>query len=120
MKSFLQRVGFALQGWRFFFAHETNARIQAVVAISVVIAGFVMKISSAEWLWILLCIGLVIGLEMVNSAIETLADHLHPELHPSIKIVKDVAAGAVLWAALISVVIGLIIFFPKVWLLISA
>lgn len=64
---------------------------------------------------VLLCNGLVIGLEMVNTAVETLSNRLHPEKHPDIKIVKDVAAGAVLWAAVMSVVIGAIIFLPKVW-----
>jgi diacylglycerol kinase len=119
MKAFLSRLGFALQGWRYFFTHEANGRIQAVVAILVVTAGFIFGISAQEWLWILLCIGLVIGLEMVNTAIETLANRLHPDRHPEIKIVKDVAAGAVLWAAVVSVVIGLIIFLPKVLQLIS-
>lgn len=115
MKSFIVRVGFALQGWRYFFSHEANGRIQAVVALCVVVAGILLKISIQEWLWILLCIGLVIGLEMVNTAIEALANRLHPENHPEIKIVKDVAAGAVLWAALISVAVGALIFLPKIW-----
>lgn len=115
MKAFFQRVKFALAGWLFFFINERNGQIQAVVATGVVAAGFGFGISEAEWLWIILCIGLVIGLEMVNTAIETLANRLHPDLHPSIKIVKDVAAGAVLWASVLSVVIGAVIFWPKVW-----
>ncbi len=115
MKGFFSRVGFALEGWFHFFRTEANGRIQAVVAIMVVTAGFIFGISAQEWLWILLCIGLVIGLEMVNTAIETLANHLHPDQHPDIKIVKDVAAGAVLWAAVVSAIIGVIIFLPKFW-----
>ena len=58
---------------------------------------------------------MVIALEMVNTAIETLANRLHPEKHADIKIVKDVAAGAVLWAAVVSVVVGLVIFWPRVF-----
>ena len=115
MKAFLSRLGFAFQGWRYFFTHETNGRIQAVVATLVVTAGFIFGISAQEWLWVLLCIGLVLGLEMVNTAIETLANRLHPNQHPDIKIVKDVAAGAVLWAAVISVIVGVIIFLPKLF-----
>jgi diacylglycerol kinase len=72
-----------------------------------------------EWLWQLLCIRLVIGLEMVNTAFETLANRLHPQKHPEMKVVKDVIAGAVLWASVISVIIGVEIFLPKVWDLIS-
>jgi undecaprenol kinase/diacylglycerol kinase (ATP) len=113
MKKFLARVTFALQGWGYFFRKETNGQIQAVVALLVVAAGFIFGLSQQEWMWILLCIGLVLSLEMVNTAVETLANRLHPEKHPDIKIVKDVAAGAVLWASVISVIIGLIIFIPK-------
>lgn len=81
----------------------------------VVVAGFALRITAQEWLWVLLCIGMVIGLEMVNTALEALANHLHPEQHPAIKVVKDVAAGAVLWASCISVVVGVIIFGPRLW-----
>lgn len=119
MRAFLLRLGFALQGWLHFFRTEANGRIQAVIAVLVVAAGFIFKVSAQEWLWILLCIGLVTGLEMVNTAIETLANRLHPDRHPDIKIVKDVAAGAVLWAAVISVIIGAVIFLPKVWGLVA-
>lgn len=115
MKAFIKRVGYALAGWRYFFATEANGQIQAAIALLVVIAGIILGISPQEWLWVLLCIGLVTGLEMVNTAIETLANRLHPEKHETIKIVKDVAAGAVLWASCISVVIGAIIFLPKFW-----
>ncbi len=115
MKKFLARVTHALHGWVFFFRNETNGRIQAVVAVIIVMAGAFFRIAAQEWLWLLICIALVIALEMVNTAVETLADHLHPERHPEIKVVKDVAAGAVLWASAVSVVIGAIIFLPKVW-----
>ncbi|MCU0405191.1 MAG: diacylglycerol kinase family protein [Chitinophagaceae bacterium] len=113
MKKFLARVRYALQGWGYFFRKETNGQIQAVVALLVVVAGFVFHISANEWLWVLLCMGMVLSLEMVNTAIETLANRLHPEKHPDIKVVKDVAAGAVLWASVVSVIIGLMIFLPK-------
>ncbi|MCU0376301.1 MAG: diacylglycerol kinase family protein [Chitinophagaceae bacterium] len=117
MKAFIKRVGYAIEGWRHFFATEANGQIQAVVAIIVVVAGGILGISAQEWLWVLLCIGLVTGLEMVNTAIETLSNRLHPDKHLDIKIVKDVAAGAVLWASCISVVIGVIIFGPRLWCL---
>jgi diacylglycerol kinase len=115
MKAFKKRVGFALAGWRHFFATEANGQIQAAVAMVVVVAGIALGITTQEWLWVLLCIGMVIGLEMVNTAMEALANRLHPEQHPAIKVVKDVAAGAVLWAAVVSVIVGGVIFIPKVW-----
>ena len=113
MRAFLQRLQYAIQGWKYFFAHETNGRIQAVIAVLVVLAGWWMQINTNEWLVILICIGLVLGLEMANTAVEKMADHLHPERHPQIKIVKDVAAGAVLFAAVISAIAGVIIFLPR-------
>jgi len=119
MKAFLFRLSNAFKGWVHFFRTETNGRIQAVVAILVVAAGFFFGISVQEWLWVLLCIGLVTGLEMVNTAIETLANHLHPERHSEIGIVKDVAAGAVLWASVVSVIIGSVIFLPKLLAMVS-
>jgi diacylglycerol kinase len=113
MKKLIRRFGFALNGWRLFFRTEQNGQIQAVIGLLAIIAGFVFHISSTEWMFLLLCIGLVLGLEMINSVIEKLADHVHPQWHPQIKWVKDAAAGAVLIAALMSAIIGCIIFIPK-------
>ncbi len=113
MKKLIQRFGFALNGWRLFFKTEQNGQIQATIAILAVIAGFVFRISRIEWMFLLLCIALVLSLEMINSVIEKLADHVHPQWHPQIKWVKDAAAGAVLLAAVISAIIGCIIFIPR-------
>jgi diacylglycerol kinase len=113
MKKLIRRFGFAFNGWRLFFRTEQNGQIQGVVAIAVVVLGFAFQISPLEWLALLLCIGLVLGLEMLNSAVEKLCDHVHPQRHTQIKWVKDVTAGAVLWAALISAIVGCIIFLPK-------
>jgi diacylglycerol kinase len=113
MNAFLKRLQYALAGWCVFFARETNGQIQLVIAIIVIATGFLLQLQPWEWVAVLLCIGAVLGLEMVNTAIEKLADHLHPGRHEQVSIVKDVAAGAVLWAAAISVVVGVIVFGPK-------
>jgi len=113
MKKLLARMGYALKGWRSFFTRDDNGRIQLLMAVGVVVAGLYLRVSKGEWLALLLCIALVLSLEMVNAAIEKLCDHLHPEQHPSIGKVKDMAAGAVLWSAAISAVIGLVILLPK-------
>ena len=114
MKAFINRVRYAANGWLRFFAKETNGQIQLVVALLVIVAGFLLGISRGEWMIVLGCIALVLSLEMVNSAIEKLCDHLHPEMHTQIGLVKDIAAGAVLWASVISAVIGLIVFLPRI------
>ena len=117
MKRFYRSLRHALYGWRLFFKTEQNGQLQAGVALLTIVAGFVIKISTIEWLFILGCIALVLCLEMTNSAIEKLVDHLHPGRHDKIRWVKDVAAGAVLFASLISAIAGCIIFLPKIYLL---
>lgn len=112
MRRFLLRVQFALQGWSKFFRNETNGQIQLVVSAIVIAASFFFGITKAEWLVVLCCIAMVLGAEMLNTAIEKLADHLHPETHRNIGMVKDIAAGAVLFVAIISCIIGLLIFWP--------
>lgn len=112
MKTFLRSAQFASQGALQFFSKQRNAKIQIVVGITAITLGFIVSISLYQWLLVLFCIGLVISLEMINSAIEVFCDMVTTDFHPKIKIIKDVAAGAVLFASLASLVIGLIIFIP--------
>lgn len=107
----------AFQGLFHFLRNDRNGKIHAVITILVCIAGFYLHFSSTEWMIVLLCTALVLGLEMCNHAIEKLCDAVHPSYHPLIKIAKDVAAAAVLWSAIISVIIGLILFIPKILML---
>jgi diacylglycerol kinase len=79
-----------------------------------VVSGSVLKISLHEWIWLTGCIATVLSFEMMNTAIEKTCDLLHPAIHPTIKVIKDVAAAAVLVVAAGSVIIGAIIFLPKI------
>jgi diacylglycerol kinase len=112
MKTFLRSVIFASQGVKQFFSRDRNGKIQTVIGITAIALGFTVSLSSFQWMLVLFCIGLVISLEMINSAIEKYCDLVTTDFHPGIKIIKDVAAGAVLIASLMSLVIGLIIFIP--------
>ena len=112
MKTFLRSVIFAFHGVKQFFSCERNGKIQTVFGITAIVLGFTVSLSSFQWLLVLFCIGLVISLEMINSAIEKYCDLVTTDFHPRIKVIKDVAAGAVLVASLTSLVIGLIIFIP--------
>ena len=112
MSTFLQNIGFAGEGIKYFFKSERHGRIQAVIAFAVVAAGFYVGLSPLEWCVILGCIALVIALEMVNTSLERVCAMLSLEFHPMVKIIKDVAAGAVLWAAIFCVFIGAIVFIP--------
>ncbi len=121
MKSFQQNLlkSFenAFAGMAYFFANDRNGKIHLAITLAVVVASIALHIFTLEWMIVLLCIGLVIGLEMLNSALEKLCDLVEPNYHSTIKVIKDISAAAVLLAAIISVVIGVIIFLPKIMLL---
>jgi len=114
LKKRLLSIKYAMSGVRILFWEEPNALIQLFVTVCVLVAGFIFRISSGEWIAVILCFGLVISLESVNSAIENIADFVSPGKHEMIKKVKDLAAGAVLIGAVISVIVGMIVFLPKV------
>ena len=94
---------------------EKNLQIHAIISILVIIAGFLFKISVTEWLVILLCIALVISAELLNTAIEKLSDFVCSQKKSEIGLIKDISAAAVVVCAVISVVVGLIIFLPKIF-----
>lgn len=93
---------------------EQNMKMHAVVTVLVVIAGFFFHISMTEWCICLLLCGLIMALELVNTAVEAVVDLVTEERKPLAKIAKDTAAGAVFILAIFSAVIGCIIFLPKV------
>lgn len=84
--------------------------------ILVIIAGFYYQISKFEWIVCIILFGMVISLELINTAIENTVDLAMPEKHPQAKIAKDVAAAAVLVGAIVAAIIGFIIFIPKIFL----
>mgnify|MGYP000075557487 FL=1 len=88
-------------------------KIHCAAAILVVIAGVILKISSLEWCICLTLFGLIMALELVNTAVEAVVDLVTEERKPLAKIAKDTAAGAVLIAAIMAAIAGIIIFLPK-------
>jgi undecaprenol kinase/diacylglycerol kinase (ATP) len=114
-QSFFQSFTHALNGMYQFFLHERNGRTEAVLAIIAIFFSIGMGVSNAEWIAVFLCIALVIGFEMLNSAIEKLCDMVQEEYHPVIKIIKDMSAAAVMWTSFISLIIAALIFIPKIY-----
>jgi diacylglycerol kinase len=106
---------YAFNGLKILIQEEHNARIHVFVAVCVLVAGFVFRISAGEWIAIILSVGLVLALEMINSAVENMADFVSPEKHSKIKKIKDLAAGAVLLGAMAAAATGLIVFLPKIF-----
>ena len=104
---------YALKGLLHLIREEPNARIHFIVGIIAIICGWYFDIDKSEWLAVILCIGIVFTIEIVNTAIENICDYISPTYHYKIKIIKDLAAAAVLISALMSVVIAVYIFGPK-------
>lgn len=114
----LKRLGksfkYAFTGIFKAYKTEQNLVIHTIAAILVLILSFYLKVSSIEFCILVLVIGLVLVMEMVNTAIEYTVDMAMPNIHPLAKIAKDVASGAVLISAFVSIVVGLIILLPKI------
>ena len=106
---------YAFEGIKEAWKTEQNLKIHFIIMFLVIIAGFVFKITAMEWIVCLLLFALVISLELINTAIETTVDIAMPEINEKAKYAKDIAAGAVLFSAIISVIVGLIIFLPKIF-----
>ncbi len=105
---------YAFQGIRFLMRNEYNAWIHLFVTIAVLIAGFAFGLPLMEWIAVCFAIGFVFAMEAVNTAIEFLCDFVSPERRELIGRVKDLTAGAVLFAAITAAVIGGLIFIPKI------
>jgi diacylglycerol kinase len=110
MRDFLKSFIHAIHGLWSGIADQRNLKFQLGVAVVVIGAGFYLSITAIEWSIILLCIAIVIGLELVNTALENLVDLVTLERKPLAGKIKDIAAGAVLIVSILSVVIGVIIF----------
>lgn len=112
-KNVISSFKYAFQGMFSALKTERNLKIHVTIMILVIIAGIVLKISKIEWIICIILFGLVIGGEMLNSAIETVVDIAMPDINPKAKFAKDAAAGAVLVLAIASAIIGFMIFGPK-------
>ena len=112
-KRLINSFKYAFEGILQAYVGEQNLKIHTVIAVLVIIFGFILKISYTEWLVCLVLIGLVLMAEFFNTSIEYLVDLTSPEIHPLAKATKDTASAGVLMMAIISAIIGLIIFVPK-------
>ena len=110
---------YAFDGLKYAFKYEQNILVHTLATILVIIAGIFLKISLTEWLVLALIIGLVIATELINTSIEATIDLITKDVHPLAKIAKDTAAAAVLVFGLTAIVIGCIIFVPKILVLIG-
>jgi diacylglycerol kinase (ATP) len=115
----IRSVACALQGIRTMLCSQHNAWVHAAATIMVVVGGFLFRLSATEWCWIILAMVSVWTAEAFNTALEYLTDVASPDFHPLAGKAKDVAAGAVLIAAVGAVIIGLLVFGPRLILFIG-
>ena len=113
IKRIIKSFGYALNGIKHAIKEEPNMKIHITMAILVIIAGFVFKVSTLEWIVLLFAIGLVIAAELYNTAIENLVDYVSMKQSNEAMHIKDTSASFVFLLAIISAIIGLIIFVPK-------
>lgn len=106
--------GYAFNGFKILFTEEINARIHIVGAVIATALGFWLDISETEWLVLVVVMGLVFAFEIMNTAIENLADYVSPSIEKTIKKVKDLGAAGVLASVFMAIIAGMIIFIPKI------
>lgn len=114
LKKRVHSFGHAFRGIRTGVKDQVHLRIHFIATVLVIIAGCYFQLQAMEWIMVCFCIGAVISLELINSAIEYTIDLISPEIHPLAKKAKDVAAAAVLIMSIISMIIGGIIFIPYI------
>jgi diacylglycerol kinase len=116
-RQFVAGFGYAYNGLCYALRTQRNARVHVAIAILAIALGILLHISPVEFAMIFVAITSVFSAEMFNTVVEVCVDLASPTYHPLAKIAKDVAAGAVLLNAILSIIIGLFVFGPRVWAL---
>ena len=111
----LKSIKYAFKGAFLLITTESSIKIQFFIGVIMTILGFIVNLSTTEWIIQILCIALIIAIEGLNTAIEEIADFIHPEQHSKIGLIKDLAAGAVFIFAIAAAIVGCIIYFPKIF-----
>ena len=106
----IRSFGYAIEGFRTAVATERNIKVQLLVGVLAIVAGVVLKIDALSWVLVLLCIGLVLFAELVNTSIEAIVDLATQDLHPLAKRAKDIAAASVFTLSITAAVVGIIVF----------
>lgn len=117
MKRLLQSFRYGFAGIAHALRTQANLRIHLSISTAVIIAGFLLSLSNTEWAIIVVTMMIVLAAELFNTSIEAAMDRASPEQHPLVKVAKDTAAGAVLITAIGAVVVGVLIFGPKILVL---
>lgn len=117
VKGRMKSTVYSVKGAYKLITTEHSVMVQFFIGVAITFAGFYFEISSTEWMFQILAIGLVLAIEGLNTAAEKISDFIHPEYHEKIGFIKDIASGAVFFAAMAAMAVGAIIYYPKVVLL---
>lgn len=115
MSRLINSFKYAGQGLKHCIKKEKNFQLHCIVTVLAIVFGFLFNVSAAEWIVIVLSIGMVLAFELMNTAVEQVCNMVQPGFSPMVKIIKDVSAAAVFVVALMAVVCGAIIFIPKIF-----
>ena len=113
VKGRIKSFKYALKGMWLLITTEHSIMVQMAIGLIVMFIGWWYRISSTEWILQILAIGIVLVAESLNTAVEKICDFIHPDYHKRIGFIKDISAGAVSFAAISAIIIGLIIYLPK-------
>lgn len=114
VKGRIKSVTYSVIGAWKLVTSEHSIMVQFCLGVAVTIAGFYFNINATEWMLQTMCIGLVMAIEGANTAVEKICDFIHPDFNPKIGFIKDIASGAVFFAALAAIVVGTIIYYPRI------
>lgn len=109
----IKSLKYARMGASKLISTEHSIMVQSAIAVILIVAGFYFNITRTEWMFQILVTGFVLAVEGLNTAVEKIADFIHPEYHQRIGFIKDIAAGAVLFAALSGMAVIGLIYLPK-------
>ena len=109
----IKSIKYAVLGAYKLVTTEHSVMVQSSLAVVMTAAGFYFKIPREEWMMQILVFGLVLAIEGLNTAVEKIADFIHPDYHERIGFIKDIAAGAVMFAAMSAIAVGALIYLPK-------
>ncbi len=119
-KNYFESPRYAIEGIKLIIINERNFRIQLSVALVTIFAGLLLGISHQDWVALFVVIAIVLVAEAFNSVVEAICDTISKDFRINVKYAKDVSAGAVLVSALVSLLAGVIIFYPYIWSLVKA
>ena len=114
-KTRVRSVGFAFRGAYMLIRTEASIKVQLCILVLVTIAGFYFEISRTEWIVQIFAVALVMGIEGINTAVEKVADFVQPDFDKKIEFIKDISAGSVMLVSIAATIIGIIIYYPKIF-----